>query len=611
MTEKKLFRIILICILISNGCSNFRVINTEPENECIVESNCGSISNNLIMRDTFSYNSSFLKIEPIKIINNYFVNEWSFSFLDKKNGFLTASDSVKPIIHTVNFTSVDSIEIKKPLLMNHQYSVGFITGSLNNLICASDYDSISAGDLNLIQLSIDSTGNSTNYLLHDSLRNYWDSHPSISSNGELLFFASNREGKENGLDLFVMKKNKLWSKPFNCGDIINSLCNELSPFSIPNKNILLFSSSRNNGAGGYDIYAAEYDPELLVKGIETNNSEQIRNSFKEPMNIGKPINTQYDELFPSTPDEDWQNIIYYSSNQQAINTQSFDLFVAHKINREINETISKDMESSSDDSQKSLNDSSISDRTMLVIPSDKVDQIDNKLVSVSESDEKVYVDSTFIVKGLLIEESSYKPIANADITSYLYPENILIDKSITDSLGFYSINVYTNHAVQIKTESDKYFSAIRIDTFTLSDTTKLVNEPIVLPKTLSLRVNFPTKEFTNPYTYLYDSLGLETNTTLNDALIEVSENIKKYDSKIKYVLIIGHTDDIGTNKSNLILGEKRAENLKKRLVSMGVNPALLRVESKGENDLPLKRIDENIDQFRLRSRRVEFLKVLQ
>ncbi|MFM7543776.1 MAG: OmpA family protein [Ignavibacteria bacterium] len=611
MTEKKLFRIILICILISNGCSKFRVINTEPKNECIVESNCGSISNNLIMRDTFSYNSSFLKIEPIKIINNYFVNEWSLSFLNKKNGFLTATDKVKTVILTVNFISVDSIEIKNPLLMNHQYSAGFITGSLNSLICASDYDSISAGDLNLTQLSIDSSGNSTNYLLHDSLRNYWDSHPSISSNGELLFFASNRDGKENGLDLFVMLKSKLWTKPFNCGNIINSACNELSPFSIPNKNILLFSSSRNNGAGGYDIYTAEYNPELLVKGVETNNSDLIRNSFTKPKNIGKPINTQYDELFPSTPDEDWQNIIYYSSNQQAIKTQSFDLFVARKINRENNEPISEDIESSSNLSQKSLIKNSISDNIMVEISPDKVDQVDNKLVSASASDEKVYVDSIFIVKGLLIEESSNKPITNADITSYLYPENILIDKSITDSLGFYAINVYINHPVQIKTESDKYFSTIRIDTFTLRDTIKLINEPIVLPKILSLRVNFPTKEFTNPYKYLYDSLGFETNKTLNDELKEVSDNIKKYDDKIKYVLIIGHTDDIGTNKSNLILGEKRAENLKRRLISMGVNPAILRVESMGESDLPIKRIDEDIDQFRLRSRRVEFLKVLQ
>lgn len=609
MTEKKLFRIILICILISNGCSNLRVIHTEPENECIVESNCGSISNNLIMRDTFSYDSSFLKIEPIKIINNYFVNEWSFSFLDKKNGFLTVSDSVKPIIHTVNFISVDSIEIKKQAVSNIQFSTGFITGSLNNLICASDYDSISAGDLNLIQLSIDSSGNSTNYLLHDSLRNYWDSHPSISSNGELLFFASNRDGKENGLDLYVMIKNKLWTKPFNCGNIINTACNELSPFSIPNKNILLFSSSRINGAGGYDIYSAEYNPELLVKGVESNNSDLIRNSFKKPINIGKPINTKYDELFPSTPDEEWQNIIYYSSNQQSVNNQSYDLFVAHKINKQMHESITNDLEILSDDKQKSLIENSISDSTL--VSSEKLDNIDNKLVGAFASDEKVYVDSTFIVKGLLIEESSNKPITNADISSYLYPENILIDKSITDSLGFYSINVYINHPVQIKTESEKYFSAIRIDSFTLRDTFKLVDEPIILPKILSLRVNFPTKEFTNPYTYLYDSLGFETNKTLDDALIEVSENIKKYDNKIKYVLIIGHTDDIGTNKSNLILGEKRAENLKKRLVSMGVNPALLRVESKGENDLPLKRIDENIDQFRLRSRRVEFLKVLQ
>jgi len=48
---------------------------------------------------------------------------------------------------------------------------------------------------------------------------YWDSQPSLSPDGNTLYFASNRPGGLGGIDLYVSHKNALgeWCKPENLG----------------------------------------------------------------------------------------------------------------------------------------------------------------------------------------------------------------------------------------------------------------------------------------------------------------------------------------------------------------------------------------------------------
>ena len=48
------------------------------------------------------------------------------------------------------------------------------------------------------------------------------------------------------------------------------------------------------------------------------------------------------------------------------------------------------------------------------------------------------------------------------------------------------------------------------------------------------------------------------------------------------VLIEGHCDERGTREYNLALGERRAEEIRKYLVSIGVSPQQIEVVSYGE-----------------------------
>ena len=82
-------------------------------------------------------------------------------------------------------------------------------------------------------------------------------HPSISSDGSILYFVSDMPGGYGGNDIWMAKKSgNSWSEPQNLGRPINSPDDELFPF-IKSNGDLYFASDRKEGMGGLDIYHAK------------------------------------------------------------------------------------------------------------------------------------------------------------------------------------------------------------------------------------------------------------------------------------------------------------------------------------------------------------------
>ena len=129
---------------------------------------------------------------------------------------------------------------------------------------------------------------------------YWDSQPSLASDGKTLYFCSDRKGGHGGIDLYKTVKNTatgIWSPPENLGAPINTSGNEMSPFIHSDFNTLYFSSDGLPGVGGYDIFYSR-------KGED--------GKWAEPKNLGIPINTTGDDLgfFVSTDG----HLGYFASN---------------------------------------------------------------------------------------------------------------------------------------------------------------------------------------------------------------------------------------------------------------------------------------------------------
>ena len=111
----------------------------------------------------------------------------------------------------------------------------------------------------------------------------WESQPSLSSDGKLLFFASDRPGGYGGSDIWYSVRNSdgTWRDPVNMGTAINTAKNERSPFLHTDSKTLYFSSNGHDGLGGQDIFYSKLDP---------------KRQWTEPVNIGYPINTENDEV---------------------------------------------------------------------------------------------------------------------------------------------------------------------------------------------------------------------------------------------------------------------------------------------------------------------------
>mgnify|MGYP006282238803 CR=1 FL=1 len=112
---------------------------------------------------------------------------------------------------------------------------------------------------------------------------YWESQPSLSSDGLRMYFVSNRPGGFGGMDIWSSKlvKDGKWSEPVNLGSTVNTAGDEMSPFIHFDNKTLYFSSNGRPCMGGFDIFMSR---------------QQADSMWSEPENLGYPINTQTDEI---------------------------------------------------------------------------------------------------------------------------------------------------------------------------------------------------------------------------------------------------------------------------------------------------------------------------
>ena len=110
----------------------------------------------------------------------------------------------------------------------------------------------------------------------------WDSQPSLSADGRMLFFSSDRRGGFGGNDIWYAsrKADGTWSESKNMGAPINTPKDEISPFLFFNNETLFFASDGHLGLGGMDIFLSR-----ISKG-----------GFQEPENLGLPINDHSDQV---------------------------------------------------------------------------------------------------------------------------------------------------------------------------------------------------------------------------------------------------------------------------------------------------------------------------
>jgi hypothetical protein len=393
-------------------------------------------------------------------------------------------------------------------------------------------------------------------------KNFFDSHPTLSRDGKTIYFSSDRTGGQGGVDIWYANRisGDQWTKPQPLGTTINTLCDEITPF-VNAAGVLIFASNGHSTVGGYDLFQAK----------------PLGNGFDIAQNLGKPLNTQYDEYFPFAATD---STFYYASSQPA-SFAGVNLFV--------------------------LLSSRLGKRQMAEIPRSKEDSIREARLAAER--ERLYKEPA-TVHGQITRGAEGTPATGAEIFVRENSTQEEISRQELGPKGEFSIKLEKGKVYDIGAATEETFYAIKTLDLRKSLDTNIVLE-LNLPDTLVLRINFPFDDHSHPYEFVIGDNGEQLPMSWQNSLDLVARSAKSSLNSLREIVVIGHTDSMGTDEYNDRLGERRAAFIRDELVKRGVPKGLLRITSRGRMQPIARRPEESDEIYRLRSRRAEFIKVFK
>ncbi len=354
----------------------------------------------------------------------------------------------------------------------------------------------------------------------------WESQPSLSADGRVIYFISDRGGGVGKNDIWMSKKDKEgnWLPAENLGEPINTDLNEISPFIHANGQTLFFSSRGHAGFWGYDLYK-----------VEKND----KGAWKSPENLGYPINDHNDQVSLVIAANGKTG--YYSHEERQPNQQLLSTLYTFKIPEEIR------IKRRSDVVKGKVFDSKTNDMLKAKI---ELTDIESKEVIAAVSSDSI--NGGYMI--VLTEGAEYALHVNKE--GYLYK-----------SLKF-------NYKEQ------KEAQEIELD---------IALEPISAGSKVTLNnIFFESGSF---------ALLEKSQTELDKLVTFMQEN-----PSIN-IEIAGHTDDVGADKANQTLSQKRAGSVVEYLTKNGIAAERLKAKGYGETQ-PV--FPNDSDENRALNRRIEF-----
>lgn len=158
-----------------------------------------------------------------------------------------------------------------------------LSSDLNTLYYSAEYNENGFGRYDIYKVIKSKSGWSLPKNLGQNINtDWWESAPSISPDGQALYFSSNKPGGYGGIDIYVSYKNERggWKQAVNLGPAINTAGDEQTPFIHADNKTLYFSSTGWPGFGGADLFVTY---------------KKVNGSWAKPINLGYPINTNENE----------------------------------------------------------------------------------------------------------------------------------------------------------------------------------------------------------------------------------------------------------------------------------------------------------------------------
>ncbi len=353
----------------------------------------------------------------------------------------------------------------------------------------------------------------------------FEGQPSITSDGKELYFSSAREGGYGGMDIYRSIKDAKgeWGKAQNLGSAINTAGNDKTPFIHSDSHTLYYSSDGKFGIGGHDIFYSQY----------LGNSK-----WSEPKNIGYPINTVNDEVgfIVSTNGKK----IYFSSN--TLNGKGgWDIY------------------------------SSI-------------------LYEAARPEEVLFV------KGKILDEKG-GIITDAKVELTSVQTKKTTEGFVDDATGNFAVavTVQPHEEFIMTTKKDGYFYSSQ---YINSEDNKFQPPTTMNVEVSKIKTDTPIK---------LNNVNFATNSTvLNELSRAILDDLIQFMKKNPNlnIEVLGHTDNVGTTVKNLDLSNRRASAVATYLSSKGIDNKRITHKGYGKTR-PVK--PNTTEEGRAYNRRVEFM----
>lgn len=427
-----------------------------------------------------------------------------------------------------------------------------------------------------------------------------------------------------------VKKNGEWQKAFNIGPPINTELNEGAPsFSADGKLIFFTACNRPEGKGSCDIYY----------------TRRVGNKWTKPINLGAPVNTGLWESQPSFSSDG--KTLYFLRGTPRTNGKDNDIYMSQvsekgwsepvKLPSNINTSLKEESVFIHPDNQtlfftsnghpgmggtdifvsKRREDGKWGDPVNLGYPINT--SKDETGLIVSPKGDIAYFSSkrdggyggldiykfnlydaikpigVSYVKGRVFDSDTKSPLEAKfeiiDIASGKTVTESWSDKSNGDFLV--PLPVGKEYALNVSKDGYLFYS----DHFSLKNESSAKN---AYPLDVSLTANKPGSKVILKNIFFdtnASDLKPESNAELDKLVYFMKKNIA-----VK-VEISGHTDNVGDDKTNQMLSEKRAQSVFNYLVKSGVAETRLSAKGYGES----KPIATNeTEEGRSQNRRTEF-----
>jgi flagellar motor protein MotB len=373
----------------------------------------------------------------------------------------------------------------------------------------------------------------------------------FSSNGKTMYLCSADEKiTTGGLDVFVARKDHKgrWSKPQNMSPLINTKYDEIGVFLTNNDSTLYFSSKGHNSMGGYDIFVTHLDE----TGI-----------WSKPENIGYPINTPDDDVFYSLS-EDGKYAFYSTIRESGIGSK--DIYKVIFLGSEKEPVIAQEP--------------------------NLVAGLNRELPGIFFTPPTpVEIDHSIIMQGHVLDDVDESPVV-AKLELIDLDKNTVISTAMSSADGSYKLKLPENKPYGIEIAATDYL--LFLDMIDVSGESELIVKDFELKKVeVGLKIVLEK---------IYFETGKANLKPTSHEQLGQIKKILEANPAIR-IEISGHTDNVGSLRTNTRLSTDRAKAVADYLIDLGIDKS--RIEYKGyAYSQPIAPNDTR--EGRQQNRRVEF-----